>query len=298
MASAKFLEDALSTNVDESAVNAIVGSLENQLVTSSSSSSSQNNIGIINQSQLGNVTSSANSIIGVQKYNADQSSKLNFTSAPASVSYNNVQGSIQSGIIVSQPNLSNLSKCNETQVIYSQSSPALHNPVASNRVTFPAHSLPNGGLSLAGSNIIHTVAQHQNKITMQPPLVIKQGTTSGQVGIQPGMVTVPMTVSSSMGGSIQNVMTLNKQGQNIVTSSQNMGGQTQQTIIPNVQILNMRPNNPGVASQKSVATVSPRVVIGAPQVVGARAAAPGVSANPVYILYHCQCAHKGLVCMP
>ena len=36
MASAKFLEEALSTDVDESAVSAIVGSLENQLVTSSS----------------------------------------------------------------------------------------------------------------------------------------------------------------------------------------------------------------------------------------------------------------------
>ncbi|XP_044587310.1 transcription initiation factor TFIID subunit 4-like isoform X3 [Cotesia glomerata] len=35
MASAKFLEEALSTDVDESAVNAIVGSLETQLVTSS-----------------------------------------------------------------------------------------------------------------------------------------------------------------------------------------------------------------------------------------------------------------------
>ncbi|XP_033297532.1 transcription initiation factor TFIID subunit 4 isoform X3 [Bombus bifarius] len=34
MASAKFLEEALSTDVDESAVNAIVGSLETQLVTS------------------------------------------------------------------------------------------------------------------------------------------------------------------------------------------------------------------------------------------------------------------------
>lgn len=35
MASAKFLEEALSTDVDESAVSAIVGSLETQLVTSS-----------------------------------------------------------------------------------------------------------------------------------------------------------------------------------------------------------------------------------------------------------------------
>lgn len=42
MASARFLEDALSTNVDESAVNAILGSLEHQLVSSSPSTYSQN----------------------------------------------------------------------------------------------------------------------------------------------------------------------------------------------------------------------------------------------------------------
>lgn len=283
MASAKFLEDALSTNVDESAVNAIVGSLENQLVTSSSSSSSQNNNGIINQSLKGNVTSSASSIIGVQKFNADNSNNINFTSTPNSVTFNNVP----SGITVSQPHFSNFSKCNDTiNVIYSQSSPALHNPVIPNRVTFPAQSLPSGGLSLARPNIIHTVAQNPNKITMQQPLVIKQGTTSGQVGIQSGMVTVPMTVNSSMAGSIQNVMTLNKPGQNVVASTQNMGGQTQQTIIPNVQILNMRPSNPSVSAQKSVATVSPRVVIGAPQVVGARAAAPGVSGNSLLSLMY------------
>lgn len=39
MASAKFLEEALSTDVDESAVNAIVGSLETQLVTSTPAAS-------------------------------------------------------------------------------------------------------------------------------------------------------------------------------------------------------------------------------------------------------------------
>lgn len=112
---------------------------------------------------------------------------------------------------------------------------------------------------------------------MQPPLVIKQGTTSGQVGMQPNMVTLPMTVNSSMPGSIPNVMTINKPGgQNVVVTTQNLGS-AQPAILPNVQILNMRPGAPQVAAQKSVATVSPRVVIGTPQVVGTRAATPGVS---------------------
>lgn len=115
---------------------------------------------------------------------------------------------------------------------------------------------------------------------MQPSLVLKQG-TSGQVNVQSGIVTVPMTVNSSIPATMQNVMTLNKQaGQPVVATSQNINASAQPTIIPNVQILNMRPGAPGVTAQKSVATVSPRVVIGTPQVVGARAAAPGVSISP------------------
>lgn len=111
---------------------------------------------------------------------------------------------------------------------------------------------------------------------MQPSLVIKQGTSQAQV-IQSSMVNIPMSVSSSMAGSIPNIMTLNKAGgQNMVTS-QNLGTSQQSAILPNVQILNMRPGAPAVAAQKSVAAVSPRVVIGAPQVIGARAPAPGVS---------------------
>lgn len=118
---------------------------------------------------------------------------------------------------------------------------------------------------------------------MQPSLVIKQGTSTAQVAMQPGMVTVPMTVNSSMSGAMpmtmQNPVTMqNKPVQSGVVTTQNLqSGQVQPTIIPNVQILNMRAGAPAVAAQKSVATVSPRVVIGTPQVVGTRAAAPGVS---------------------
>lgn len=126
-------------------------------------------------------------------------------------------------------------------------------------------------------------------MTMQPPLVIK-GTNTGQVGIQSGMVTVPMTVNSNLPTSIPNVMTLTKPAQNVVATTQNMGGNAQPTIIPNVQILNMRPGTPGVSAQnitKSVATVSPRVVLGTPQVVGTRAAAPAVSLSSSLLYITC-----------
>lgn len=281
MASAEFLEQALSTDVDENAVNAIVGSLENQLVTSVSSASSQTNKVNVIPSQLSNITSSGNSIIGVQKYNTDQISagieSGNFQSINCSAPnalYNNVPASVQS--LTSQSLTGTVSNSNETlKVIYSQTSQNLSNPT--NRVTFPTQSIGNGCIGLSSQNQI-IVPQSANKIiTMQPPLVIKQGTTAGQVGMQPGMVTVPMTVNSNMPTSIPNVMTINKPGgQNVVVTTQNLGS-AQPTIIPNVQIVNMRPGAPSVGAQKSVATVSPRVVIGTPQVVGTRAAAPGVS---------------------
>lgn len=302
MASAQFLEDALFKDVDESDVNAIVGSLENQLETPSSS---QNTIGINNQSQ-NNVNASGSAINGVQKFiisqtNPNELKSVNFavSNPNTRVSYSNLQGPVHSTYInVSQSLQNSASKSNDpVKVIYSQTSQSLVNPVTSNIITIP-HSLSNGSIGLAPQNFIQSVPQasvgvNQNfnkSLTMQPPLVIKQGTTTGQVGIQPGMVTVPMTVNSSMSGSIQNVMTLTKSaGQTVVPSSQTMGGNSQPTIIPNVQILNMRPGAPGVTAPKSVATVSPRVVIGAPQVVGSRPAAPGVSSFHLHSMHIAPC---------
>ncbi|KAL0902800.1 hypothetical protein ABMA27_000591 [Loxostege sticticalis] len=285
MASAEFLEQALSTDVDENAVNAIVGSLENQLVTSVSTPSSLNNILNGVQSQISNIVSSGNSIIGVQKYNTDQISGSGVVTGIQSAivnssgSFNNVQACVPSSF-VSQTLTSNSGE--SLKVIYSQTQ-GLGNP--SNRVTFPAQSIANGCILPSGQGQI--VTSVNKAVAMQPPLVIKQG-TSGQVGMQPGMVTVPMSVSSSMPG---NVMTINKQGgQNVVVTTQNLGS-AQPTIIPNVQILNMRPGAPTVAAQKSVATVSPRVVIGAPQVVGARAAAPGITLQTLQSLQPGQQGH-------
>ncbi|XP_045764138.1 transcription initiation factor TFIID subunit 4 [Maniola jurtina] len=102
---------------------------------------------------------------------------------------------------------------------------------------------------------------------------------------------VPVSVNSSMAGSIPNVMTINKPGgQNVVVTTQNLGT-GQQAILPNVQILNMRPGAPTVAAQKSVATVSPRVVIGTPQVVGTRATAPGITLQTLQSLPQGQQGH-------
>lgn len=286
MASAEFLEQALSTNVDENAVNAIVGSLENQLVTSVPSASSHNNIVNVFPAQNCNITSNAGTLISGQKYISDQINSGGIVNSiqsnivpNSSAPFNNVQASSPS-TFTSLSLSSGVPLSNETlKVIYTQ---AHHLTNPHNGVTLPVQSLANGCIAQPSqSQLLHAVPassllpQQGNKtIAMQPPLVIKQGTNTGQVGMQPGMVTVPMTVNSSMPASIPNVMTLNKPGgQNVVVTTQNLGS-AQPTIIPNVQILNMRPGAPAVAAQKSVATVSPRVVIGTPQVVGTRASAP------------------------
>ncbi|KAL4717601.1 hypothetical protein ACJJTC_000750 [Scirpophaga incertulas] len=272
MASAEFLEQALSTDVDQNAVNAIVGSLENQLVTSVSSTSSQNIILNGHPNQLSNL-STGGKVISVQKYNSDVNSGSGILTGIQSptvlnsvASFNNVQSSIPTSFM-SQTLTGAVSNSNDHIKVYSQ--PQNLNP--NNPVSFPAQTLTNGciGLSASPNQILHTVTggsvlpQSINKtLAMQPPIVIKQGTNGGQVGMQTGMVTVPMSVNSS-----------------------------QQTIIPNVQLLNMRPGAPAVAAQKSVATVSPRVVIGAPQVVGTRAAAPGITLQTLQSLQPGQQGH-------
>ncbi|XP_063986755.1 transcription initiation factor TFIID subunit 4-like isoform X2 [Diachasmimorpha longicaudata] len=71
MASAKFLEEALSTDVDESAVNAIVGSLETQLVTSTPGITVQQPTTVVvsqHNNQLTSGISNGGSIPGVQKH--------------------------------------------------------------------------------------------------------------------------------------------------------------------------------------------------------------------------------------
>ncbi|XP_064076292.1 transcription initiation factor TFIID subunit 4-like [Vanessa tameamea] len=296
MASAEFLEQALSIDVDENAVNAIVGSLENHLVTSVSSISSQNNLVNVIPNHL-NITSSANTING-QKYNQDQSDGdigcVNFQPSLVSCASFSVPTSF-----VSQSNVSqSVSNNGEPLKVISTQVQGL--AVSDSNTPYSIRSLSNNCVNLSSSQaqISHliqgssVVSQSGNKtISMQPPLVLKQGTTSGQVGMQPNMVTVPMTVNSSMPGSIPNVMTINKPGgQNVVVTTQNLGT-AQPAILPNVQILNMRPGAPAVASQKSVATVSPRVVIGTPQVVGTRAAAPGITLQTLQSLQQGQQGH-------
>jgi transcription initiation factor TFIID subunit 4 len=90
MATANFLEEALNTDVDESAVNAIVGSLETQLVTQSNQ---------ISQNQSINVISSVP--------NNFQTSAINSSFNGCSLNYNNLNNNNNNSSTISNLNNTN-----------------------------------------------------------------------------------------------------------------------------------------------------------------------------------------------
>ncbi|CAH1101515.1 unnamed protein product [Psylliodes chrysocephalus] len=260
MASAKFLEEALSTDVDESAVSAIVGSLENQLVTSTPPASSQPGSAIvINQNHVNSAISNGGTVAPQKQVtiaNGDSISGVNTSDGNKQVSNNiNANAMILSGnagpVTTSYVNQSAPVDTNTkppegqgVKIVYSQgqanqvmssSGPT----ILQNRVT-----LPNGTISLPQQNT--NVQTIQNK---QPTLVLK---TSGAPGA-PGLVTVPMNVASSMG------------------QANNVGSPSTQSpnILSNLQVVNVRP---GVPQQQKGQPA--RVVLSAPQLVGARPGTP------------------------
>ncbi|XP_056631156.1 transcription initiation factor TFIID subunit 4 isoform X6 [Diorhabda sublineata] len=212
MASAKFLEEALSTDVDESAVSAIVGSLENQLVTSTPPASSQTGSAIvINQNHVNSAISNGgtvapqkhgtiangDSISGVNTINANDANKQVSNNANAMIIGSNAGGPVTTSYVNQSVTVdSNANKPSDSvKIVYSQgqgnSVMASSGTILQNRVT-----LPNGTIGIPPQTVLQTnptnVQTIQNK---QPTLVLK---TSGAPGA-PGLVTVPMNVASSMG---------------------------------------------------------------------------------------------------
>lgn len=344
MASAKFLEEALSTDVDESAVNAIVGSLETQLVTStptvaghqaSSASVSQQN------HQVNSAISNGGTITAVQPQkhgvsNGGGATTVNSlmtqevtksittsTLLPVNVVTSNT---VAPQVITTQqqqpqqpqpqsqqqqqqqhtqpPGISPATYINQVttnQVSSNQTThiPSLtktHEPVkliyptvgqviattgvanANNKLSFPAQTvgqLANGTLGITSQAVLQTTsnvvtnvgsvsqAASQTVTTVNKPtgaaLVIK-------TSVAPGMVSVPMSVPVSVAGNA------------VSTALQAKAGVTSTIVPSNVQIVNvntMRPATP-VAGQQASKQVTPRVVIGQHQLVGARAGGPGV----------------------
>ncbi|XP_066995983.1 transcription initiation factor TFIID subunit 4 [Anabrus simplex] len=175
MASAKFLEEALSTDVDESAVNAIVGSLETQLVTTTPTVSSQQGpLATVNQNHMNSAISNGGTV-STQKHgvanggpgsiniilNSDTNkptatSALQSSNVVHSSVVNTVVPSLHGGVpasgyinqvtsSASQTGISNVSKSHESvKIVYPSGSQSINN-----RVSFQPGALPNGNLGLA-----------------------------------------------------------------------------------------------------------------------------------------------------
>lgn len=252
MASAKFLEEALSTDVDESAVSAIVGSLENQLVTSTPPAQGQTGSTIVlNQNHVNSAISNGGTVAPQKHGTIANGDSAGATDGGKQATTNNAMiiggAAAQATGYINQtavdPNKTN----DAVKIVYTQGqgSQVMSNAgtIIQNRVTLPNQALPNGTVGLPPT----TVQTIQAK---QPTLVLK---TSGTPGA-PGLVTVPMNVTSS------------------VPQANNVGSPSTQSpnILSNLQVVNVRP---GVPAQQQKGQPA-RVVLSAPQIVGARAGAP------------------------
>lgn len=268
MASAKFLEEALSTDVDESAVSAIVGSLENQLVTSTPTVSNQSGTAtVINQNHINSAISNGGTVPS-QKHgaitNGDSINVVTTADNNKVLTNNTVTGTIITGptnlqntagvVTTNYQTANDASKANDgVKIVYSQSGQSMTSTgtIIANRVAFPQQSMANGtiGLSpLTQQTVLQT--NTANVPTLQTKqLVIK---TSAAPGTATGLVTVPMTTT--------------------VPQLNNVGSLTTQTpnILSNLQVVNVRP---GVPAQQQKGQPA-RVVLSAPQLVGARPGAP------------------------
>ncbi|XP_035721295.1 transcription initiation factor TFIID subunit 4-like isoform X5 [Vespa mandarinia] len=293
MASAKFLEEALSTDIDESAVNAIVGSLETQLVTStptvsghqtsSATASQQNhqvNSGISNggtitaavQPQKHGV-SNGGGATPVNNLLTQEVTKSITTSTllPVNVVTSNAVAPGQEPVKIIYPTIG--------QVIATTGV-----ATANNKLPFPTQTvgqLANGTLGITSQAVLQTtsnavsnvgtISQTGNQavagVNKQTgtALVIKTSVAPG------GMVSVPMSVPVSVASSV------------VSTALQGKAGVTPTIVPSNVQILNvnaMRPGTP-VAAQQAGKQVAPRVVIGQ-HMVGTKPGAPGITLQALH----------------
>ncbi|ENN73400.1 hypothetical protein D910_10601 [Dendroctonus ponderosae] len=173
MASAKFLEEALNTDVDESAVSAIVGSLENQLVSSAPHPQQTNTV--LQQNHVNSPISNGGTGAAPQKHgtiaNGDSISG-NMTSVVDKQINNAYMNATQQPTITSTYTLQqNDQKPPEgLKIVYSQGS---QGTLIQQR---PQQTqLPNGTIGMAPQ-------------TKAPTIVLKAGNPGGT----PGLVTVPV----------------------------------------------------------------------------------------------------------
>lgn len=299
MASAQFLEEALSTDVDESAVNALVGSLETQLVPPTSVQSNtdenvvQNHVnnsisngsivvqkhGVSNEVSEGSVS---NAVGAVSDANSNTKQTLvRSTSLAHSTVVNTVVTSL-SGLPISQIGPNVITKSSEgVKIVTYPAGNQLGTPQVvniNNRVSFPQTiTLPNGSIP---SSVISSVPSNVQTIVTNSPLtktisgainVIKvdQGQPSGTTLVIKAPGSGPMTAGSL-------TLTQGTPGTTaapgIVTFAKPI--MAAQPVGNTVQILNVNAVRPGTPIQGQKNIPQPRLVINSPQMIS-RPGAPG-----------------------
>nr|XP_040225285.2 transcription initiation factor TFIID subunit 4-like isoform X1 [Anopheles coluzzii]XP_049463686.1 transcription initiation factor TFIID subunit 4-like isoform X1 [Anopheles coluzzii] len=177
---------------------------------------------------------------------------------------------------------SNMPKNEPVKLVYPAGGPQAVLNMNNNRVTLTPSSLPNGGTltmsqqpqliqtSVGGAKTLTgaTIQQHQQQQQQQATVVNQTGQQQQQQGQQPGQQTI--IIKNASGGNT----VMNAGAPGIVTVSKPMNNQATPNIVGlpgGVQIVNVRPGaQPTQAQQKTVAAVSPRVVIGSQPIVSTR----------------------------
>lgn len=315
MASAKFLEEALSTDVDESAVNAIVGSLETQLVTSTPPSTThQVNSGTVNQNhQLNSAISNGGNVV-VSQSTVQQ--KHGVANGGGNTSINNLN------IVQQQQDSTNVVTTGKSTIISTNTNLiSTVNVVTSNTIvhtTSNQHQQPTTAyINQISTNANKTQDQHQQPVKLIYPSTGQTIATNVNNRLSFPTQTVGHLPNGSLGVNLQpphNIGTIsqannqqstnvNKQGTALViktsgapggmvsvpmsvpvsvagnaanTTMQGKAGVTSTIVPSNVQILNVNTMRPGTpVAGQQQKQVASRVVIGQ-HMVGARPGAPGV----------------------
>lgn len=255
MASAKFLEEALSTDVDESAVNAIVGSLETQLTSSTPASTVQDTQTLTQNHIISAISNGGTKHEGNLANGGD--------TVNVSVSGENVQCGDTSATngANAQPGDGQVKLLQYTQGNAVTVPP---NAATATRLAFPPH---NGNITNVQQKpqaiVIKTTAPNLVMPINSVNTNVTQLNTATVAGVQPGVMTLAKPLAQTVAASTQNV---------VVTP--------QTAVLPgNVQIVNVRPP----AQQQKTAVQSRVVLSAAPQMVGARPGQP-VSLMLLFIL--------------
>ncbi|XP_066254352.1 transcription initiation factor TFIID subunit 4-like isoform X6 [Euwallacea similis] len=192
MASAKFLEEALNTDVDESAVNAIVGSLENQL-GSTAPHAQPPNAGL-QQNHVNSPLSNGGTASAPQKHgtiaNGDSISAGSVSNAVDKQLNNAYMNATQ------QPTSTyNLPQTDQkpqegVKIVYSQGGQVMGGQGAVLQQRPPQGQIPNGTINMTQQTVLGSSPSTIAQVPVQKPptIVLKAGNPGGT----PGLVTVPV----------------------------------------------------------------------------------------------------------